>query len=223
MWKPLHNPDKSFGGGLHYRDLEGKSLNEVATAFHERHKAWYIEPIKLLASQKDSKRPHGFVMTAISCILIDILSQYHVGSEKHQENDYVKYVEGLDPLFNQKIDPAIISFRFKDRLKKGPTEEIKHLAYAFYHGFRSGIVHGGRILEYGRISGPQVAPKIIQIRKWGEKSENQEVAVSPELLFECVENRFMDYIKALTEGNNLKLRQNFAKKFGLDFGVSLKT
>ena len=225
-YRAKHNPEKFFGGGFRYSDLPGKPFEEVVKCFDLRVKSWFLDRVKRPArgawfwrmlERFGLRWPHGFQITATCCIVIDLLCQYKHDLLSSRREKYIAYLEELHPNFKQSINPPINSIDFRN----GQPKQISSLAEAFYFGFRCGVVHNASIINYGRISGPDKVPEVIQLRQWGAHGENREVGVCPEILLECVTEKHNCYIQDLLNKTNSELRQNFASKFERDFGITL--
>ncbi len=215
MSKPrvVVNPSRVFAPDTHYQNLAGKSFEEVVKIFSRRVQVWYLDQ-----ALRCKGRDGGFLRTTMSCIVLDLLSQYYFDLQNSQETGFRKFLLEKIPQFNQPIDPKIQSSTYR----KGEwcVEQIDSLDKAFWHGFRCGIIHNGMILEYGRISASEVAPKIVQLREREDKN-GTEVAVNPALLLERINQLFQEYIRQLLGPSETELRKKFAAKFERDFGVAL--
>jgi hypothetical protein len=207
------NLERAFSPHCEYKDLLDKNFEQVVIAFKDRIKAWYIDQA-LFPIQKSE----GFLMTTMSCIVIDLLSQYYYNLDASRREEFEKFLSEHIPEFNEKIEPLESSTFYSDEWS---PETIANLSHAFYHGFRCGIVHNGRVLEYGRISGDLEAPKIVQVKPW-KNGGGREVAVNPRLLIERVDKIFHDYVDKLLDPSNKDLREKFAKKFERDFAIPVK-
>ena len=101
-------------------------------------------------------------------------------------------------------------------------ENILDLAEAFYHGFRCGVVHNAKIMEYGRINPDKmISPDIIQEKPWAPGTAQIEVSVNPSLLFKAVVAKFEDYLVRLRDKTQIDLRTKFANRFKSDTGITL--
>ena len=202
--------DRTFAPGVRYHDLQGKSFNDVVMAFTGRIQTWYIDQ-----ALRGAVSHEGFLRTVMSCIVLDLLSQYYYDLPKSQEAGFRRFLCEQIPEFSQPIEPPIRSYTYKN----GWCEEaVGSLDHAFWHGFRCGIIHNGMVLEYGRISGPPVAPMIVQLRQRNDGRGN-EVAVNPNLLLDRVDQLFKKYMERLLDSAQVELRRNFAAKFERDFGI----
>lgn len=207
------NPTRAFAPATLYRDIKARSFNQVVAAFGNRIKTWYIDQ-----ALKATRAHEGFLLTTMSCIVLDLLSQYFYNLPNSQAAKYRQFLREQIPEFNQPIQPPIHSYTYT--LQGWRKEAILSLDHAFWHGFRCGIIHNGMILEYGRISGDPIAPKIVQIRD-REDSKGKEVAVNPRLLIDRVDRVSRNYVRRLTQRSERKLRNNFSAKFMRDFGLKL--
>ena len=215
MSKPrvVVNPSRTFAPHTHYQDLAGKSFEEVVKLFASRVQAWYLDQVLCREGGDD-----GFLRTTMSCVVLDLLSQYYFDLPNSQESGFRQFLREKIPQFNQRIDPEIQSSTYRNG--EWRVEPIDSLDKAFWHGFRCGIIHNGMILEYGRVSTSRIAPEIIQLREREDKN-GTEVAVNPILLLERVNQLFQDYIRQLLSPSETELRKKFAAKFERDFGVAL--
>ena len=207
------NPSRAFAPQTLYKDLVGKSFEEVVKIFASRVQTWYLDQVLHREGGDD-----GFLRTTMSCIVLDLLSQYYFDLPNSQESGFRQFLREKIPQFNQRIDPAIQSSTYRNG--EWWVEPIHSLDKAFWHGFRCGIIHNGMILEYGRISTPRIAPEIVQLRDRDDK-HGTEVAVNPVLLLERVNQLFQDYMRQLLSPSETELRKKFAAKFERDFGVVL--
>ncbi len=212
------NPEKNFGGGKLYQDIQKMLFDEAVIAFEKRIKSWFLDPANPLIREGETSIPNGFQVTQASCIVIDVLSQYINDLPASRATEYIEFLKGLDPLFQEIVDPPIESWSYKNNSLVPRPESIDTLAKGFYHAFRCGIIHGAMIMDYGRISGEPVAPQLVQLRSW---NGHREIAVNPTLLFNVVVKRFDAYILELLNSDNRKLRERFRNKFFRDFGIKL--
>ena len=221
---PRPNPNKHFGGGKKYKDITMMSFTETVKAFDARIKDWFLNPANPQVQENQTSIPNGFQVTQACCIAIDLLVQYTNDLAASHKKEYIAFLKNMDSLFAEPISPPIKSWTWyfdKSGNQKTKIEQIETLAQGFYHGFRCGIVHGAMIRDYGRISGIEAAPKIIQLRQWGQNPNEVEIAVNPTLLFQLVSNTFNRYIADLLDEKNQELRRKFANKFYKDFGITL--
>ena len=218
IFTPQINPEKLYTKKVKYKDLTGLPFEQILREFNNRIQDWFINPVDALTSNGEDIGHYGFPTTMTCCVLIDLLCQYREGSEHSTEKIYRKYLEHLHGSFNYKLSRPIHSVGYKNSL---PYEVIiTDLAHAFYHGFRCGIIHNAKIMEYGRINGdPKIAPDVIQERKWDNDDTLIEVAVNPSLLFKGLKYKFESYLQELGNKENTDLRENFAKKFKQDTDV----
>jgi len=215
---PQINPERNYTKEVKYKDLMGYSFEQILSEFNNRILGWFINPVDELTDEGSNVGHYGFPTTMACCVLIDLLCQYREGLERSTESIYRNYLGLIHVSFNHKLSKTINSVEYKNNL---PYEVIiTDLAHAFYHGFRCGIIHNAKIMEYGRINGdPKIAPDVIQERKWDNEGTQIEVAVNPGLLFKVLKYNFQTYLQELGNKKNTNLRENFAKRFKQDTGI----
>lgn len=207
------NPKKAFGPNILHRDLIDKSYLEAVELFNKRISGWYFNIVQSMPYKIEH---YNFPVIIFCCIIIDLLSQYVYGLPVHKEESYKQFFRDYLKKFNRKIDPPIISCRFRE---KNWHEEIIHdFADAFYHCFRCGVVHSGRILEYGRIN-ESFPEEIIKLEKWGKNS--REIHVHTTGLLAELKNIFNNYIEKL-RNHDPELMKNFIDKFEIEYGITIK-
>jgi len=98
----------------------------------------------------------------INCIIIDFLSQYRYGLEASESDKFKEFFSTYLGGYNFSLKPSITScYCYKNKWQK---IEITDIANALYHGFRCGLLHSGRILEYGRINELHKEP--VRAERW---------------------------------------------------------
>lgn len=193
------NLTRTFCPGVKWGDLENLPLNKIIDSFSLRIKKWFIDPPRYLPGwkKKGIEGNTGFVELILSCVIIDLLSQYYYGERKSKRDIFKKYLKKQFPTFKKKVSIQYFP-------------DLKNLADVFYHGFRCSVMHAGMLPEYCRISG---TGKLIRIDVWHRKQNLQEVVVDPHALILKIEKNFDNYIKELKNPNQKKLRKKFANKF----------
>ncbi len=215
---PKPNPDRAFALKTHYKDLDPSDFNAIVKAFALRIKSWYF----LQAKEIKDKIPYqGFVITQITCTLIDVISQFTYNLQESDGRYYKKFLTRYIPEFRERIRPPIVSYTYLKARKRWERVELDDFADAFWHGFRCGVVHSAMILDYGRISDEAIVGtgRVISLRQWG--NGEREVAVNPFALIARLESIFESYIQDLLNPNRRQLRRNFARKFLRSFGVKV--
>lgn len=214
------NPVKAFAHGYTHGDLENKSYLEIVDIFNKRISEWYFDTAKSFKKNNNRGVTHyNFPIIVFCSILIDLLSQYIYGEPVHRDFRFKQFFREYLKKYNIVIKPPIISctykFKNKQRAEGWYKEEIKDFADAYYHCFRSGVVHAGRILEYGRIN-EYFPRKIIKIRAWGKNQ--REINIHTTALLKKLREIFDDYITEL-KMDNIKLKKNFIKKLKFEYGI----
>jgi hypothetical protein len=212
--KASGNSDRTIADGVKIKDLPSKSYLEKVEIFRRRIQEWFFDTMKPLIKQTTS----NFVLTATSCILIDLFSQYRYGKEHSSRSLYVKFFKEYLSEQNHKIDPPIKSCNYNFKQKKWEEVKISTVADGFYHGFRCGVLHSARIVEYGRINWDYES-EIIKILEWDLCKNTNEINVHAPALFLKLEKIFYEYIKELEEEKNEECKINFLKRYNFEYGI----
>jgi len=213
--KPDLTKDRAFRPGKLYKEIDWSDFNEVVDEFEKRMRSWYFDPAFELSKNNDN----GFALLSICVLLIDALSQWESGDVKSEGNLFKKYVRRKLPNFRQKLTNKI-SIR-------GPYNyEVIYLADALWHGFRCGILHQAHCPLYGVINRDRNTPiRVLRgVYTYADNDPCTTVAVNPFRLIEDLDGVFKKYILKLknpSNKNEIKLRENFKKKFEYSFGISL--
>jgi len=217
------NPEVSVAPpNVCFVDLEGKTYQEIVEIFEARILDRYIKIAESLdrATLEGREQWSGanFAITILCCVIIDMLSQYVYAAPASEKMIFKQFFREWLKQINHKIEPPIETCYYS----KGNwfKEAINDVADAFYHCFRCGIVHSGRILEYGRIN-PRYPDEIIRVVTWDEKRNNREINVNPAALVKKIREVFMRYIEKL-KANESVLKQNFVKKFKMEYGIEIQ-
>jgi len=205
------NPDKAYAPGVANGDLMNKTYLELVEAFQKRINEWYFDTAESFASKVEH---HNFPIIIFCVIIIDLLSQYVEGIPSHTEKCFTNFIRTYLCDHYSKLNKPIISCRYYEN--NWHKEKIKDIPAAFYHCFRSGVVHSGRILEYGRIN--ELYPQeIFKYKEW-EKGKYEIVVHTTGLLKE-LRRQFDCYIVDLKSARS-KHKKNFALKFYMEYGIN---
>ncbi|MBM3251268.1 MAG: hypothetical protein FJZ11_00600 [Candidatus Omnitrophica bacterium] len=204
------NPERAFAPQTLHRDLYNKSYLELVGIFESRISKWYFDVAESLSENTDS----NFIVTAVCCIILDLLSQYIYGVPSSSKKCFKKFFKDHLNEYNHSIQPPIESCYY-DKKKKWVKERINDISEGFYHCFRCGIVHSGRILEYGRIN-TLYPNEIIKIIDW--QKEKKEININPKEFLRKMREIFNNYIKNL-RNNDSELKRNFINKMKLEYGM----
>lgn len=212
--KASGNSDRTIAAGVKIKDLPSKSYQEKVEVFQLRIQKWFFDTMRSLS--KDTNEETNFVLTAISCVLIDLFSQYRYGEAQSSKASYTKFFEDYLSEQNHKINPPIKSCNFRN--DKWEEIEITSVAEGFYLGFRCGILHSARIMEYGRINRYH-KDEIIKVLEWNPSKKTKEINVHAPALFMKLEKIFKEYIKVLKEEKSEEYKINFLKRYNFEYGI----
>ena len=208
------NPDKAFcQDGIKHGELKGKSYLEVVKFFEKRFSGWYFNAAE---SIHEKTKDYNFSIVIFCCIIIDSLSQYMFGEPCATRTTFKNFCRKHLEKYNHTLKPPIVTCRYKE--PKWIKEEITDMADALYHCFRCGLLHSGRVLEYGRIN-ETYPDEIIKIVEWG--AGNKEIHIHTTGLLKELKKIFKEYIEDLQSGEK-ELKRNFIKKMKIEYGLKLK-
>ncbi len=218
----MYNNDRSLAPRYISSDLNGKNLSEIIEFFNTRIKAFYFTPGDVLKKDMLKKRnnDNGFMLIAISCIIIDMLSQYNRRLKTSSGGEFIQFLEEELPKFaNTFKKSGKIKFFYQKTIADEEDPAAGTFASYFYSGFRCGIMHNAIIMPYG---GFDRTKRLIIQESWTDSSGTRLVlGIDPIILFRRVRKIFDKYIKNLSALKNAKydtLRDNFRWKFLRDFG-----
>lgn len=231
----LFVPNRSkrlFASGLKYSEIEWRSLKSVLDAFRARIDQWYMDPIRLLRSQKGQ---HGaFAALGITCLLIDALCQYDNGKPTSNRTLFLKYVRDRLPKYVRKINPPIRLPKVNSQwceyettsAGKLITRNIGCVSEALYSVFRCGILHEAHVPICGVISGLKVRRFSIRSSSLATYSDNGSacpvVLIDPWKLFDDVEASFYDLLQRVeSAAPQAPVRTRFNRKFQSAFGIDI--
>lgn len=208
------NPLKTFGPGVNHGDLAAQPYLTAVESFNQRINVWYFSAGEYLDKGGDYNLP----LTILCCVIIDLLSQFVYGDACSSGKSFKKFIKQYLKDSYQTINPPIISCYYDNSKGSWFEEVINDTADAFYHCFRCGVVHSGRILEYGRVNKNHT--QVFTISIWDRAQNYKEITVNAVLLTKKLQNFFNEYI------NYLKIckepfTRNFKKKFYCEYGIKL--
>jgi hypothetical protein len=220
--KNNRNPDVTFAHPdvKYKRVLDGDyTYEDAVTDFENKVTRWYFgvaEKIEDVNSSEEGLPGANFSVLMLNCMIIDLLSQYYYGMPTSKGSKFKSFVETRFSKYNKSIDPPIRSCSY---MKCWKVEGIKTIADALWHGFRCGVLHSGRILEYGRINELYDTP--ISIEPWESNPDKKDIHINTFSLLKEIKKVFKSYMKDL-KSNREPQKRNFIKKFQFDYGVKLK-
>jgi hypothetical protein len=214
----MHKPVKKkrfFHRRKRYSAIKWNDEKKAIKAFRKQLVDWYIRPI-----QKLVKTPHAeFAVLALTCTLIDCLSQYEAG---RVESDNAVFKAWLKSHFKRFARTFPIPIKY---LYHGHVRELKNYADAIYTGFRCGILHEAHVALYGAITGQKQAVSYHKkgLTLYDDGSDCPCVVIHPRLFFKRIKTEFEDYFDRLLDpaAHYEPLRVNFKKKFRASYGINI--
>ena len=211
--RDIGNPDRIFADGIKLGDLRNMSFDEVIQAYEKRVTDWYFDVSKDVLNNTAS----NFMLTAWCCTIIDFLSQYRYGKQFSSASYFEDFFKEQLPKYDLSITFPIASVTNKNG--KIYSKSISTIAEGFYHGFRCGLIHAGRILEYGRVNRENQRDAFV-IQEWDDNGKKKaEIQLNPVILLQELEEVFKKYIAGLK--HETLLQNNFKKKFYWEYGIRL--
>ena len=212
--RPVGNPDRIFADSIKLKDLRNMSFDEVVDAYEKRVRNWYFGVSRKVLDDMAS----NFMLTTWCAVIIDFLSQYVSGERFGSKKSFLDFFKNhLEKKYNKKIKP-IDSVKPNGNDHPCP-ERIASIPEEFYHGFRCGLVHSGRILEYGGVNRENRKNAFV-VKKWKSgRKKGFEIQLNPVILFKDLEKFFKQYLSDLKKPG--VLQNNFKKKFYWEYAIKL--
>jgi hypothetical protein len=214
-YKPVKKA-RLFTKNVWYHQIHWNDWSDVIRRFEQQIHWWYVTPIKHLRK----KTPHnGFAVVALSCVLVDALSQYHAGIERSTGRAFKEFVRKRLPSHGGKFPTPI---RVWDETK-GKELQAVDFADVLWNGFRCGILHEAHVLLYGRLD---AVPGVFELAPAGYTTYADTgqpcptVNLNPGPFADEVIAAFKTFIKELKPTNS-PLRANFKKKFLVSYGIDI--
>ncbi len=240
FYEPVQD-DRYFERDMLYRQINWASLGEVIDAFSRRIEGWYIEPIRVVlecglapADRETVRRLTGrrdgghyaFATMAMTCLLIDALSQYRYGELSSSGNHFKRFIREVLPSYKGTLPASIWHYDHSRQRKKGV--ELVDYADVIWNGHRCGILHQAHAPLYCGTNPGNEQPVVEQTGAAVYASHVgggscPGVIIYPEHLFSEVAAFFTDYLKNLKDKSaaNEPLRDDFKKKFSDSFGIDI--
>ena len=246
-FNPFYEPvatERYFTRQRKYDEVERdrNDLGKMADAFEERIRNWYVEPIEVLLETRMSdwrkrlcrwlvRRQDGghysFTIAAMTCLLIDALSQFEAGLAEGTNGSFKAFVKQHLPSYGASLTPAIDGYRPPSK-----CQPLSNLADVLYHGFRCGILHQAHAPLYCGIVPGKSPPRVEYTRhaKYAAGAVNSTVGsdcpvvvLYPEHLFDEVMAFFSSYLKNIKDKNPAydAVRDKFKWKFSDSFGIDI--
>ncbi len=208
--------------------------------FEARIGDWYIDPIEVLLESKvngwrrkparwlakrDDGGHYSFTVAAVTCLLIDTLSQFEQGVPEGSRTVFKDFIHNNLPAYAGSLSPAIEGFRPPQGSSSNPRHEpLNDVDDVLYTGFRCGILHQAHAPLYCGIN-PGNRPPAIEasgLATYGTGATSSTtggdcpvVIVYPTHLFNEVMAYFRAYFASLRDPatHHDTLRDNFKEKF----------
>lgn len=214
-YKPVKKA-RLFTKSVWYHQINWNSWPDVIRRFEQQIRWWYVTPISHLRK----KTPHnGFAVVALSCVLVDALSQYHAGIEQSDGEEFRKFVRLRLPSGGGKLPASIRVWNEKT----GKERQAVDFADVLWSAFRCGILHEAHVPLYGRLD---AVPGVFALAPAGFTTYADSgkpcptVNLNPGPFADEVVAAFRTFIGELKRPNS-KLRANFRKKFLVSYGIDI--
>jgi hypothetical protein len=214
-YKPVKTK-RFFTPDTRYSDIDWNNESVVVDKFQEQLSGWYINPIKALIT---ASAHFGFPVIALTCTLVDTLSQYYFGSERSSQRVFKDFLTIHFPDFAKPFPTPILV---------DPTKNLyaENYADAIYGAFRCGIVHEAHVSLYGVVAGHTEAVEYIENDSptlYVDGTVCPSVVLNPEKFFAKIEAVFEQYFDILRnpDPQHDPVRKNFKKKFLASYGIDI--
>ena len=249
FYEPVQS-ERFFEKTRRYSEINWSFFPGVVDAFERRMRSWYIEPIEVLLEKgiaesvlrivrslanREEGGHYSFAVMAMTCLLIDTLSQYVRGVPESTPTDFKAFVRDHLPSYSSTLSPAIDGYRPPRGRSTSPRhDQLSDVADVLYHGFRCGILHQAHAPLYCGII-PGDSPPAVEATNHARYAPGATsstpgadcpvVVIYPGHLFGEVMGCFDNYINNLKDKDptNEPLRTRFKTKFSESFGVDLST
>lgn len=236
--------ERYFERERRYSEITWSSFADVVDAFERRIRGWYTQPIEILLErgltesvklevrQKTGRQDGGhysFTVMAMTCALIDTLSQYRYGMLASDGPTFVKFVN--DHLQSYRVTLPMTLWHYESKYAPG-GKILKDYAQVLWNGFRCGILHQAHAPLYCGIVPGNDPPSVEATNhaKYAAGAGPQNagldcpvVVIRPEHLYGEVSAFFAGYLRDLKDRapHHNQLRDDFKGKFADSFGVDL--
>lgn len=224
------------------------NLSKMVEVFGARIRDWYIDPIEVLLEsnvdgwrrkiarwlgKRDDGGHYSFAVAAITCLLIDTLSQFEQGVPEGTNQVFKNFVRRHLPSYGVSVVPAIDGYRPPQGTTANPRHQaLADVADVLYNGFRCGILHQAHAPLYCGIVPGSNPPSIeaTGLATYGSGASSSAtggdcpvVVVYPAHLFNEVMGYVQGYLSNLRDPDprHDRLRDRFKTKFADCFGIDI--
>jgi hypothetical protein len=222
IYRPVDNQRYFYQEHL-YSTVNWNDLKQVIEGFHWKISDWYIVPADgILKAGFDQ----AFALMALTCLLVDTLSQYYFGKTKSSQPIFKEFLKKTIPALGTQL-PQVIDVTKPN----GTPDTLKTYADMLYVGFRCGILHEAHVPLYGGLAGQdELRGKMFDVdpdvcTKYGDGRDCPTVRMDPTMIYPAVRAVFEQYIRDLRDPDPKfdDLRKKFKIKFAASFGKDLTT
>jgi len=191
----LRSGEKMFAVGVKYGEVNADNFHDLLDKFKKRIEWWYIKPGEGFRQCEYC----GFIVMAISCIVIDTLCGYRYGKvEDTRGSDFINFCKEYFPKLKESLP---INCQSKYQELKG-----KIYAYVLYRSYRCKILHESKIQYYGGIS------EDIELIDYDDNCD--WIVINPHGLLQETKKVLDEFINQIKKG---KYEKEFKKRFRFVF------
>jgi hypothetical protein len=215
---PCYKPVKErryFNRVKKYSEIDWNNEVAVYRELQLKLDDWYVRPAKAL-----TRVPHAaFSVLALTCGLIDTLSQFEAGVARGTRTIFRNWVRKH---FKNCARP------FGVPIKESATSAsiaARDYADALYFAFRCGVLHQSHSAVYSGIVGQKRTFSYHRrgLTTYGDNTPCPTVIIDPARLLKRVLAVYRKYFKKLLDSSpaHASLRQNFKAKFFAGYGIDI--
>lgn len=215
---PRYKPVKTrryFNRAKKYSEIDWNNEMEVFREFKVKLDDWYVQPARALTRKEHA----AFAVLALTCGLIDTLSQFEVGVARGNRHTFRDW---LRKHFTNCARPFSTPIKENATASSNAAEDY---ADAVYFAFRCGILHQSHSAVYSGIVGQKRTFSYHRrgLTTYGDGSPCPTVIIDPARLLKRVLVVYKAYFKNLLDPSpsHAPLRQKFKAKFLADYGIDI--
>jgi hypothetical protein len=222
IYRAVRLNEREMNCGALFSDIDWARLRDIVGAFKDRIRWYYFEAADTL---RVDSRQFDHVIMAISCLLIDTLSQFHFGRPSGARNHFMSFVSEYIPGLHVVLPNSI-------RHQNDPGQGVKVVSRysdALYRAFRCGVLHEATVFPYGALwDGATVSGfEHVGLSEYdgtgGVVGACPTIRINSWLFCDSVRLALDDYCNRVLNpaGTYDFLRDNFKDKFRWSFGVDI--
>jgi hypothetical protein len=208
-----------------YNEVDWTDEKAAIQGFKGQLDDFYVSPTRRLLEHRDGL----FMAVALTCVLIDTVSQYEAGARHATRTLFMSWLKNYVPGSKQRLPVAI-----EHTMQNGEVREIQDFAAAVYYGYRCGILHEAHPYMYCGIAGQYRAiceQEFIfsfhptGLTQYDDGTDCPTVVVDPPRLLDAVVERLNEYFHQLQadSSDGRILIAKFKNKFLWSHGISIGT